>query len=246
MNHYINLHSFINENYCMIPFDCKYLFEMFVTDERKELVFEYKLNKIIVGGNPFDSGKLPLLTFLSNDSNEIVLLTNLIRGVCAEKIGEINDGVPNSLKSKVDSYSDKTKIKVYVWNEWVEDELNKNIDKEELAKNKEEFFKLIKEQSGEVVIDLTKENKSDLEKYWNKLFNLVGGFVGVVRGQWICKFLRNRILFNDNPLRDVNDFRWYFHLTEKSKFNEWILRSVRAIEEKYKIKINIHGHKTKK
>lgn len=290
IKHFFTLSKWINENYCNLKYDWNYLFtervielflEMKITPERLELGRRLGFNNFMVGN---DSSKESLvIEFSSSEITEDA--SKLLNAIINEKLSEVNDGIKTSLNGQVISEGNKIILKVY--NELDKDFLVKYINNyfgqklNEEAKVKiiddylKKFEELKQEQSETIKIDLTKDisedelkignqsyNKEKANKFWNKVFNIFGGFVGYIRSLWIFKFGVNKekqitvdnkeinepIIVNSELVSQTETFPRYFHIQPGSRFNREIFREIINLNKKYgiRIKVNYGNKKSKK
>lgn len=144
INHYINLHQFINEEYNQIlNYDYNYITEVYQTPERIQLADITKLNKIRIGTDPRKC-TLRLILPSVNIGKIVYKLANEICGHYKKKfdkptksdlkynrkpylrvnqlswdggkVHEVLNGVHTSLRSRVIQKSNV--IEIYIWNVW--------------------------------------------------------------------------------------------------------------------------------
>lgn len=295
INHFLNLNKYICENYCSLNYDWNYLFsesvvqlflEMKITPERLELARELGFNKFLVGSEPpkeslvVEFGSLKV----AEDAAE------LLKAIISEKLSEIKDGVKTTLVGEVELIDKKLVFKVF--NQLEKFELRKCIDSSYFGRKLSEdgkvkliddyiqkFKSFEREQSEPIKVDLKNEidenellidnpnyNKEKANKFWNKIFDILGGFVGYVRSQWIFKFGAENekqitvvdgekeitgeepVIINEELNGQAEDHPRFFHVQVGSPYNRQIFRVINELNQKYgvKIKIKYDNKKTRK
>ena len=295
INHFLNLNKYICENYCSLNYDWNYLFsesvvqlflEMKITPERLELAHQLGFDKFLVGSDP-SKESLVLEVCSSKIAEDVVIL---LKAIVSEKLSEIRDGVKTTLTGEVEL--DNNKIILKVFNQLEKFELRKCIDSSyfgrKLSENSklkliddyvQKFENLEREQSEPIKVNLKSEvnenelllnnpkyNKEKANKFWNKVFDILGGFIGYIRSQWIFKFGAENekritivdgeseisgeepLIINDNITGQAEEHPRFFHVQVGSPYNRQIFRVINELNQKYgvRIKVNYGNKKSRK
>jgi hypothetical protein len=240
IDHYISTHNYINDNISILKYDPEFLFteeaisflEMKQTETRRSLAIKYHLNKFRIGTNP-NTVSLQIKTLPGKVNNHAYFLA---LAMLKEKATEVSDGVETSVSFKLTKTGNTLNISLF---NTFKPSLSSECLPDEITKAKQNFDSLKSEPSDTIIIDLSTEQP--WQEYWNQFFDIVGIFIGLTRGQWICKFYKNKIEFNENRFEDASKKSRYFHVKSKSKYSQKIINMVHVIDKAYNIRIDTRG-----
>ena len=204
---------------------------MFVTEKRAELVQLF--NEVCPhayskwqASKYFLSHYRPqvIITLPENNDEMNNDYLNLAQSLIDEKIGEVEDGLKNSLRAHTELRANR----LYFWF-W-----NKVTKKSEAKK-----------EINLVRVSLANETWSTFAQ---EAFDYIGTIIGVLRGRWLTKYNEDGTVLNTKS-RDafmsqdiLKDHKRFFHLQRNAtKYCHNSIKAVKAIENKWNVEIHIHG-----
>lgn len=249
IDHYMNLHKYINDHMFIFNYKFNQLFsesvllEMDVTDRRQFLASKCHFDKIKVGKD--DSKPLcEIITPNSEYANDVYILA---KAILYDKIGEVQDGDATSLASSYANYENNV-VNLYIFNKFNIYDTQfmgyyNDIPKKEVDEAYEKFLSIDRQSSKTITIDMYRINNTN--SWWQNIFDIIGSLVGYCRGQYIIFYPNNKeIAFNDY-INEPFNYRRYFHITYgNNNHNKKILEAIKYIENKYKINIFINDERS--
>ena len=254
IEHYINTHSYINENLFKFDYNYKelfdesiqYLIEMNQTQNRRDLAQSLKLDSFRIGIDEPEDPSLTLKvidgsqTFPYNDKKATLLnlVYALAFSILKDKCSE-NYGQPTSIKFSIDRNPTLNEIYISIFNELNEKELQKmDLNLSEKIREKAHNNKT---QSPPLEIEL--KNEDNWDKFWNYAFDVIGIFIALCRSQWIYKNDNEKFIMNKDDEFNI-DNKKYFHVsfnTDNPDRYKNILTMIKIIENIFNIRIDISG-----